>query len=152
MCSFSSVLYHVINCEFKSPPLMVRCTRSWWGVLTHGEVYSMQHYVIKFVWIVTGRWFSHGTLVSSTNKTDHHDITEILLKVALKTITPPSRREIHYVGLMIDLMSYLPWLLILFYVIRYFLYRTCQISILLNFINNNTFRVSDKAGYSKQII
>jgi len=32
---------------------------------------------------VTGRWFSP---VSSTNKTDHHDITEILLNVALKTI------------------------------------------------------------------
>jgi hypothetical protein len=31
-------------------------------------------------------WFSAGTPVSSTNKTDHHDITEILLKVALKTI------------------------------------------------------------------
>jgi len=28
-----------------------------------------------------------GTLVSSTNKTDHHDITKILLKVALNTIT-----------------------------------------------------------------
>jgi hypothetical protein len=27
-----------------------------------------------------------GTPVSSTNKTDHHDITEILLKVALNTI------------------------------------------------------------------
>jgi hypothetical protein len=26
------------------------------------------------------------TPVSSTNKTDHHDITEILLKVALNTI------------------------------------------------------------------
>jgi membrane-bound inhibitor of C-type lysozyme len=31
--------------------------------------------------------FSPHTLVSSTNKTDHHDITEILLKVALNTIT-----------------------------------------------------------------
>jgi hypothetical protein len=28
---------------------------------------------------VTGRWFSPGTPVSSTNKTDCHDITEILL-------------------------------------------------------------------------
>jgi len=27
---------------------------------------------------VTGLWFSPGTLVSSTNKTDRHDITEIL--------------------------------------------------------------------------
>jgi hypothetical protein len=32
-------------------------------------------------------WFSLGTPVSSTNKTDIHDITEILLKVALNTIT-----------------------------------------------------------------
>ena len=33
-----------------------------------------------------GRWFSPGTSVSSTNKTDCHDITEILLKVTLNTI------------------------------------------------------------------
>jgi hypothetical protein len=33
-----------------------------------------------------GRWFSPGTLISSTNKTDHHDIAEIMLKVALNTI------------------------------------------------------------------
>ena len=32
-------------------------------------------------------WFSPGTSVSFTNKTDRHDITEILLKVALNTIT-----------------------------------------------------------------
>jgi hypothetical protein len=34
-------------------------------------------------WLVTGRWFS---LVSSTNKTDCHNITETLLKVALNNI------------------------------------------------------------------
>ena len=33
------------------------------------------------------RWFSPGTPVFSTNKTDRHDIAEILLKVALNTIT-----------------------------------------------------------------
>jgi hypothetical protein len=32
-------------------------------------------------------WFFLGTLVSSTNKTDRYDITEILLKVVLSTIT-----------------------------------------------------------------
>ena len=32
------------------------------------------------------QWFSLGTLISSTNKTNFHDITEILLKVALNTI------------------------------------------------------------------
>jgi len=36
--------------------------------------------------VATGRWFSPGTRVSSTNKTDRHDITEILLKVTLNTI------------------------------------------------------------------
>ena len=33
-----------------------------------------------------GRWFSPGTPVSSTTKTGHHDITEILLIVVLNTI------------------------------------------------------------------
>ena len=37
-------------------------------------------------WLATGRWFSPGGAVSSTNKTDLHDITEILLKVALNAI------------------------------------------------------------------
>ena len=37
-------------------------------------------------WLLASRWFSPGTPVSSTNKTDRHDITEILLKVTLNTI------------------------------------------------------------------
>jgi hypothetical protein len=36
---------------------------------------------------VTGRWFSPDTQVSSTNETNRHDITEILLTVALNTVT-----------------------------------------------------------------
>ena len=48
-------------------------------------MYSIQRYVMKLVSYC--QWFSPGTLVSSTNKTDCHDITEILLKVALNTIT-----------------------------------------------------------------
>jgi hypothetical protein len=36
--------------------------------------------------LMAGWWFSTGTPVSSTNKTDRHNITEILLKVALKII------------------------------------------------------------------
>jgi hypothetical protein len=35
---------------------------------------------------VKGPWVFPGTLVSSTNKNDHHDITEICLKVALNNI------------------------------------------------------------------
>ena len=37
-------------------------------------------------WLATGLWFSPGTPISSTNKSDHHHITKILLKVALNTI------------------------------------------------------------------
>ena len=56
---------------------------------TDGEVCSIQHYMWYKVcqWHVTVRWFSPGTPVSSTNKTDCHDITELLLKVVLNTIT-----------------------------------------------------------------
>jgi hypothetical protein len=47
-------------------------------------------------WLATGRWFSPGTVVSSTNKTDDHDITEILLKVALNTIKPTNHFQQYY--------------------------------------------------------
>jgi hypothetical protein len=38
--------------------------------------------------LAAGRWFSPDAPVSSTNKANGHDITEILLKVALNTIKP----------------------------------------------------------------
>ena len=56
----------------------------------HGKVYSIQHYVIKFVSDLRQIRDSQST---STNKTDRHDITEILLKVALNTITLPLYNE-----------------------------------------------------------
>ena len=47
----------------------------------YGEVYSIQHYVKKF----------DSDLISdpvfSTNKTDRHDISELLLNGALNTLT-----------------------------------------------------------------
>ena len=43
-------------------------------------------------WHATGQWFSPGTPVSSTNKTDRHDTTEILLKVTLNTINQPTNK------------------------------------------------------------
>ena len=38
-------------------------------------------------WLATGRWISPDPMVSSTNKADRYDITEILLKVALNIKT-----------------------------------------------------------------
>jgi hypothetical protein len=44
-------------------------------------------------WLAAGRWFSPSIPVSSTNKTDHHDITDILLKVALNTMNQTKPKE-----------------------------------------------------------
>ena len=64
------------------------------------EVYSIQHYVIKVCqWLAIGKWFSSGSPVSSTNKTDRHDITEILLKVALNIINQTNQLYIQLVQL-----------------------------------------------------
>ena len=54
----------------------------------HTVLISIQHYVIKYVSDLRHvGGFLPGTPVSSTNNTDRHDIIEILLKVALNTIT-----------------------------------------------------------------
>ena len=46
-------------------------------------------------WLATDQWFSPGPPVSSTNKTDHHDITEILLKVPLNTIKQTTNKQTY---------------------------------------------------------
>ena len=43
-------------------------------------------------WLGTGRWFPVGPPVSSTIKTDRHDITEILLKLAWNTINQTNKQ------------------------------------------------------------
>ena len=78
--SYGSWIYNYLRNQCLSP---LRCEFEPGS----GEVYSIQHYVMKFVSDLRhGRWFSPGPPVSSTNKTDRHDITEILLKVVLNTI------------------------------------------------------------------
>jgi hypothetical protein len=59
----------------------------------HGEVYSTALCDKVCQWLARGRWLSPGIPVSSTNKADRHNITEILLKVALNTIhqTKPNK-------------------------------------------------------------
>ena len=78
-CAISA--YHHSSCELES--------RSWQGVLDTTlceDVYQ---------WLATGRWFCLETPVSSTNKTDRHNITEILLKVALNNITLTPNHTIY---------------------------------------------------------
>jgi len=59
--------------------------------------------------LATGRWFSPSTWVSSTNKTNRHNITEILFKVALNTITltPNPIMLLRYITFCITPMRYL---------------------------------------------
>ena len=69
-CAISA--YHHKSCEFES--------HSCRGVLNTTLCDNVGQ------WLATGRWFSLSISVSSNNKTDHRDITEILLKMALNTI------------------------------------------------------------------
>ena len=57
--------------------------------LTHGEVYSIQHYVIKFVSDLrqVSRFLQVLRFPPSIKLIVSHNITEILFKVALNTIT-----------------------------------------------------------------
>jgi hypothetical protein len=50
----------------------------------------------------TSRWFSLGTPVSSTNKTDHHDITEILLWRLSKLYQPSVINTVSYMYISIE--------------------------------------------------
>jgi hypothetical protein len=81
-CSYSSWIYNYLRNKCLSP--LYRCefeSHSWRDVLDSTLCDKV------FQWLATGQWFSPGTPVFSTNKTDSHDITEILLKVAPNTIT-----------------------------------------------------------------
>ena len=59
---------------------------TWW------ECYENKWFYMKYIgkylqqWLAAGLSFSPGTSVSTTNKTDRHNIFEILVKVALNTI------------------------------------------------------------------
>ena len=78
-CTISA--YHHYSCEFES------C--SCQGVLNTTLCDKV------FQWLAKGQLFSPGAPVSSTNNTDCHNITEILLKVVLNTInqTKPYARH-----------------------------------------------------------
>jgi hypothetical protein len=90
------VLFHVTCKWFLRIRVSVRCdfNRIVWVLMVKSWLHTNQKpswpwsYGIKLVSdLRQSRWFSPDTLVSSTNKPDHHDMTEILLKVALNTIT-----------------------------------------------------------------
>ena len=57
--------------------------------------------------LATDRWFSVGSPASSTNKTERHDKTEILLKVTLNTIKQTNSLRLWVTSLMKPMTT--PW-------------------------------------------
>jgi len=53
------------------------------GITQRCIIQSIKNNTYFTKWLEEGRWFSPDTPVSSTNKTDRHDIIDELLKVAL---------------------------------------------------------------------
>ena len=83
--SYSSWIYSYL-CNHSLSTLML-----WVRILFVARYTTLCDKVCQ--WYATGRWFSPNTPVSSTNKTDRRDITEILLKVALNTINHLNLRK-----------------------------------------------------------
>ena len=76
--SYGSWIYNYI-CNLCLSPLML-----WVRILLMARCTASCDKVCQ--WLATGRLFSLDTPVSSTNKTNRHDITEMSLQVALNTI------------------------------------------------------------------
>ena len=81
-------------------------------------------------WLAATRWFSPDPQVSSTNKTDRHDITEILVKVALSTTKQTNKHMFmcmliyhsqwhHYEYIIYPLYIFTPMLFIYFFLLYF---------------------------------
>jgi hypothetical protein len=77
-CLHGNWIYNYLGNQCLSPLML------WVQILIRARCPTLCNKICQ--WLATGRSFSPGPPVSSINKTDHHDITEILLKVALNTI------------------------------------------------------------------
>ena len=75
---YGSWIYNYLCNQCLSPPML------WVRISIRARCTTLCDKVYQ--WLATGQWFSLGPPVSSTNKSDRHDITEILLKVTLNTI------------------------------------------------------------------
>ena len=73
-------------------------------------------------WLATGQWFSLGTPVFSTNKTDHKDVTEILLKLTLNAIKQTSKQANLYIKDTNYNMKMCPLLAVVIFIYRFKLY------------------------------
>jgi hypothetical protein len=84
--SYGSLIYNYLCNQCLSPLTL------WFRIPLRRGLLDITYCDKVCQWLAAGRWFSpfSGYSVSSINKTDHHDITEILLKVTLNTLTTRS--------------------------------------------------------------
>ena len=81
---YGSWIYNYIYNQCLSPLTHERCEleyHSWQSVFDTTPCDKVCQ------WLPAGRWFSPDTRVSFTNEIGHHGIAEILLKMALNTMT-----------------------------------------------------------------
>jgi hypothetical protein len=74
---YGSLIYNYLCNQCISPLLL------WVRILIRARCTILCDKVCQ--WLATGRWFSPRPPVSSTNKTDRHDIPEILLNTSKQT-------------------------------------------------------------------
>ena len=98
------LLYETSNSNTRNKKSIKRCLECIQGMIipdiytrSESESRSWRYTLCDKAYqsLAAGRWFSPGTPVSSANKTDRHNITEILVSMALNTIThsPKSARS-----------------------------------------------------------
>ena len=85
--SYGSWIYNYLCNQCLSPCML------WFRISMRAKCTTLCDKVCQ--WLATGRWFSPGTPVSS-NKTNRHDVTEIVLKVALNTIKQTTKCYLPY--------------------------------------------------------
>jgi hypothetical protein len=84
--SYGSCIYNYL-CNQCLSPLML-----WVRISIRARCTTLDDKVCH--WLATGLWFSLSLPASSTKKTDRHNITEILLKVALNTIKQTNKQTL----------------------------------------------------------
>ena len=103
---YSTWIYNFL-CNRCLSPLML-----WVRILLRARCTTLCNKVCQ--WLAAGRLSSPSTPVSSTNKTNRDDITEILFKVALNTIKPnlkPSNCQASFLyNVLVTLTLYSFWL------------------------------------------
>jgi hypothetical protein len=101
--SYGSWIYNYL-CNQCISPLML-----WVRISIRARCTTLRGKVCQ--WLATGWCFFPCPTVSSTNKTDRHDITEILLKVALNTV-----KQTSYGTLLLKLLWLINWIITVFHV------------------------------------